>query len=290
MPGSSEHDPVQSEIFVLGGFTDGIEGPACDAAGNLYAVNFDRQGTIGRVTPDGRAEVFLELPAGSVGNGIRFDSSGKMLIADYVAHTVWRCDLETRALEPFAFEPRMNQPNDLAIGANDLVYCSDPNWANGTGNLWRVNPDGTTALLETGMGTTNGIEVSPDECTLYVNETVQRTIWAYDLSSAGEVSNKRTLVQFDDHALDGMRCDTAGNLYVTRYSKGVIAKISPAGDSLAEIRLGGSRPSNVAFGGPDGRTLYVTIVDHGSVESFRTEHPGREWALHQRGIGGRNDD
>jgi gluconolactonase len=275
-------DPPHSETFLPTGFTPGIEGPACDAVGNLYAVNFARQGTIGRVTPEGQASVFLELPEGSVGNGIRFDSRGRMLIADYVTHTVWRYDLDSRILEGFAQQPRMNQPNDLAIGANDLVYCSDPNWNDDTGNLWRVNLDGSSVLLEAGMGTTNGIEVSPDEHTLYVNESVQRRVWAYDLSPDGEVSNKRLLIEFEDHGLDGMRTDTAGNLYVTRYGKGVIAKISPSGQVLTEIQLSGSRPSNVAFGGADGRTLYVTIVDHGGVDWFRTEHPGREWVLHRR--------
>jgi gluconolactonase len=275
-------DPTRSDVFLSTGFTPGIEGPACDGAGNLYAVNFARQGTIGRVTPDGHADVFLELPEGSVGNGIRFDSKGRMLIADYVTHTVWRYDLHTQTLEVAAHQPRMNQPNDLAIGANDLVYCSDPNWGDNTGNLWRVNLDGSSELLEAGMGTTNGIEVSADDAILYVNESVQRTIWAYDLSLDGEISNKRPLIQFEDHGLDGMRTDSAGNLYVTRYGKGVIAKISPSGDVLAEIQLSGSRPSNVAFGGADGRTLYVTVVDHGGVDSFRTEHPGREWGLHQR--------
>ena len=277
-------DPSHSQVFVPTGFTSGIEGPACDAAGNLYAVNFGHQGTIGRITPEGQASVFLKLPEGSIGNGIRFDSQGRMLIADYVTHTVWRYDLQT--LEPFAQQPRMNQPNDIAIGANDLLYCSDPNWANNTGNLWRVNLDGSSQLLEAGMGTTNGIEVSADEATLYVNESVQRTIWAYDLSPSGEISNKRLLIQFEDHGLDGMRTDIAGNLYVTRFGKGVIAKISPDGKILAEIQVSGSRPSNVCFGGPDGRTLYVTIVDHGGVDSFRTEHPGREWALHQKPSGG----
>ena len=279
-------DPKYSRVFVPTGFTSGIEGPACDAAGNLYAVNFERQGTIGRVTPEAQASVFLELPEGSIGNGIRFDSQGRMLIADYTTHTVWRYNLQTQTLESFAQQPRMNQPNDIAIGANDLVYCSDPNWYDDTGNLWRVNPNGSSQLLEAGMGTTNGIEVSSDEATLYVNESVQRTIWAYDLSRSGEVGNKRLLVRFEDHGLDGMRSDVAGNLYVTRFGKGMIAKVSPDGKILAEIQVSGSRPSNVCFGGPDGRTLYVTIVDHGGVDSFRTEHPGREWALHQKPSGG----
>ncbi len=263
-------------------FTDGIEGPACDADGNLYVVNYARQGTIGKVTAQGGSSVFVELPAGSIGNGIRFNRQGEMLIADYTKHNVLRVDMHSRAIDIYAHEPSMNQPNDLAIAANNILFCSDPNWKEGTGKLWRVGLDRKAVLLEAGMGTTNGIEVSPDERTLYVNETVQRNIWAYDLSADGEISNKRLLIQFPDYSMDGMRCDIAGNLYVTRYGKGVVAIVSPTGGLLHEIELGGARCSNLAFGGDDGRTLYITIVDHGRVESVRSEIPGREWQLGKR--------
>src|SRR6266550_4129721 len=67
-------------------FTEGIEGPACDAQGNIYAVNFARQQTIGKVTPTGEATVFVELPGKSVGNGIRFGREGMMFVADYIGH------------------------------------------------------------------------------------------------------------------------------------------------------------------------------------------------------------
>jgi sugar lactone lactonase YvrE len=276
------------ELFVSGqwtepgGFTDGIEGPACDAAGYLYAVNYARQGTIGIVTPEGHCEVFIDLPEGSIGNGIRFNRSGEMFIADYTRHNILRVEMATRRISVHAHEPRMNQPNDLAIGANDVIYASDPNWPASTGQLWRVDLDGTTTLLESGMGTTNGIEVSPDERTLYVNETVQRRIWAYDLSSDGELSRKRLLIEFPDFGMDGMRCDIAGNLYVTRWGKGTVAKVSPEGEVLLEIALAGRNCTNLTFGGPDGRTVYVTVADRGNVEVFGVDQPGRCWQLAQQ--------
>lgn len=272
----------KSEVFTApGGFTSGIEGPSCDRAGNLYAVNYDRQGTIGRVTPDGECDLFVELPAGSVGNGIRFHSDGAMLIADYTNHNVLRVDMATRAISVYAHEPAMNQPNDIAIGADDLVYASDPNWAESTGQIWRVGPEGRVDLLETGMGTTNGIEVSPDEKTLYVNESVQRNVWTYDLARDGEISNKRLLIQFADFGMDGMRCDIDNNLYITRHGKGTIAKLSPTGEILREIKLADKNPSNIAFGGPDGCTCYVTLQIAGNIERFRVERPGRSWQLYQ---------
>ncbi len=273
---------VSQEFTPVNGFTSGIEGPACDANGNLYAVNFERQHTIGKVTPDGEASVFVELPDGSIGNGIRFNSEGFMFIADYTNHNVLKVDMETRKISVHAHEPTMNQPNDLAIGANDIIYASDPNWGASTGQLWRVDTDGKVTLLETDMGTTNGIEVSPDEKILYVNESVQRNIWAYDLSPDGEISNKRLLIQFPDFNMDGMRCDIEGNLYVTRHGKGTVAKLSPEGDVLLEVELTGKLCTNIAFGGSDGRTCYVTMADRGNVEVFRADLPGRSWKLFQR--------
>ena len=272
---------VSQEFTPVDGFTSGIEGPACDAAGNLYAVNYERQHTIGKVTPDGTASVFVELPTGSIGNGIRFDSEGFMYIADYTNHNVLKVDMDTRDISVHAHEPTMNQPNDIAIGANDILYASDPNWAESTGQIWRVDTDGKVTLLEADMGTTNGIEVSPDEKVLYVNESAQRNVWAYDLSSEGEISNKRLLIQFPDFNMDGMRCDIEGNLYITRHGKGTVAKLSPAGEVLLEVQLTGKLCSNIAFGGPDGHTCYVTMADRGNVEVFRADLPGRSWHLFQ---------
>jgi sugar lactone lactonase YvrE len=237
-----------------GRFTNGIEGPACSPDGTLYAVNYTHEGTIGRVTPEGNCNILLQLPNGSVGNGIRFARDGAMLIADYVRHTIFRLDVGRLTLDVFAHEPAMHQPNDLAIAANGHLFASDPSWADGSGRIWHISLNGQARLLDGQMGTTNGIEVSPDGRTLYVNETVQRTIWAYDLAPDGSVSRKRLLIRFADFGLDGMRCDVAGNLYVTRYGKGTIAVVSPAGVVLREVALSGRTCTNLTFGGPDGRT------------------------------------
>ena len=74
-----------------------------------------------------------------------------------------------------------------------------------------------------------------------------------------------------------MRCDVAGNLYITRYGKGTVAKLSPDGELLLEIQMKGNKPSNIAFGGKDGKTAYVTLQDRGYIETFRVEKPGRSF-------------
>jgi sugar lactone lactonase YvrE len=268
---------VATPLTEKGAFTEGIEGPACDAQGNVYAVNFARQHTIGKVTPGGKAEVFMELPNKSVGNGIVFDRKGMMYVADYVNHNVLRIDPKTRAIAVFSHHDEMNQPNDLAIAPDGTLYASDPNWAKSTGQIWRIDTAGKVTLAAPNMGTTNGIEVSPDGKTLYVNESVQRNIWAFAIAADGALTGKRLVKRFDDHGFDGMRCDIDGNLYVTRYGKGTVVKLSPDGKVLREIDVLGKSPSNLCFGGPDGRTVYVTEVQHRRLVQFRVDRPGLAW-------------
>jgi len=276
---ASEELYKSADLTAVNSFTSGAEGPAVDKDGNLYAVNYSKEGTVGKITPAGDSSIFIELPNGSIGNGIRFNSKGEMLIADYTNHNILKVDMTSKQLSVYAHDSTMNQPNDIAIDSKDRLYASDPNWKAGTGRIWRIDTDGKPTVLEDSMGTTNGIEVSPDEKTLYVNESVQRKVWAYDLSPSGAISNKRLLIEFPDFGMDGMRCDVDGNLYIARHGKGVVAKVSSQGQLLKEIILQGKKPSNIAFGGPDGRTAYVTLQDRGNIETFRVEAPGREWKM-----------
>jgi sugar lactone lactonase YvrE len=281
-------DPAD-ELFVAkpftqkDSFTTGVEGPNCDARGNVYAVNFARQQTIGRISPEGAGEVFLTLPGKSTGNGIVFDRAGFMYVADYVGHNIYRVDPKTRQITVFAHEDRMNQPNDLAIAPDGTLYASDPNWKNNTGQVWRIDTAGKITLAAPEMGTANGIEVSPDGKTLYVNESVQRNIWAFAIAADGSLTDKRLVKKFEDHGFDGMRSDADGNLYVTRHGKGTVVKLSPAdGKVLQEIDVLGAMPTNICFGGPDGKTAYVTEVKNRRLVSFRVDRPGLAWQRWQR--------
>src|SRR5688572_29203717 len=110
-----------SPLTAEGEFTTGIEGPATDAQGNIFAVNYSKQGTIGRVTQEGKGEVYVTLPNGSIGNGIRFNRDGLMFVADYVNHNILTVDAKTREIRVFAHEASMNQPNDLTIGADGTL-------------------------------------------------------------------------------------------------------------------------------------------------------------------------
>jgi gluconolactonase len=248
-------------------FTGEIEGPAVDAAGNVYAVSYERKNTIGRVSPEGKGEVFVEMPAGSLANGIRIDAKGMLFVADYTGHNILRIDPATRQISVFAHEPTMNQPNDLAMAADGTLWASDPNWKNGTGQIWRISKEGKVTRAATGMGTTNGIELSRDGKYLYVNESVQRNVWRFRVGRDGTLTQKKLLIQFTDFAMDGMRMDRRGNLLISRHGKGTVAMVSPKGKMIREIAVLGSKPSNVALSA-DGRTVYVTEMEKGRLVRF----------------------
>jgi gluconolactonase len=257
-------------------FTENIEGPAFDDAGQLYVVNFQKDGTIGLVKKDGTVELFMTLPEGSTANSIQFGSGGEMYLADFTGHNVLKADMKSKQVSVHAHSDKFNQPNDICINRKDQLFASDPNWKEQSGQVWRIDPDGTVTILVDSMGTTNGIVLSPDEKILYVNESIQRKIWAFDVDDRGDISNKRLFAEFPDYGFDGMKCDEKGNVYAARYGKGTIAVLSPAGELIREVELKGKRCSNLVFGGDDGKTVFVTLQDRKGMEKFRNDIAGKK--------------
>jgi sugar lactone lactonase YvrE len=270
-----------NSLFITGDFTkenlftNNIEGPAFDKKGNLYVVNFQTDGTIGLVKPDGTVELFITLPEGSIANSIQFDSKGTMYLADFKGHNILKVNMKSKVISVYVHNDLFNQPNDICINQKDQIFASDPNWQENTGKLWRIDKGGKAVLLTDQMGTTNGIALSPDEKILYVNESVQRKIWAFDVDAKGNISNKRLFAEFPDFGFDGMKCDAHGNVYVTRYGKGAIAVLSPDGKLIREVMLKGKKCSNLVFGGLNGKLVYVTLQDRKGMERFRNDIPGK---------------
>lgn len=251
-------------------FTNNIEGPNFDKAGNLYVVNFKEDGTIGKVNPDGTCELFLTLPKGSTANAIQFDKAGNMYLADFSGHNVLKVDMKTKAISTYCHNDAFNQPNDICITKKDVIFASDPSWKNSTGKIWRIDKGGKETLLTDQMGTTNGICLSPDEKTLYVNESIQKKVWAFDVDLAGNIANKRLFASFEDGGLDGMKCDAKGNLYVCRWGLGKILVFSKKGKLLKEVQLKGLQSSNLVFS-PNGKYAYVTLQDRKGMERFNVK-------------------
>ena len=273
-----------------GEYPDGIEGPAVDAAGNLYVVNLGQKGTIGRVRPGAStSELFATLPNGSIGNGIRFDREGRMYVADFKAHTIFVFEPgQATPRRYFPPQPRsglFDQPNDLAIAADGTLYASDPKPGTRTGRIWRISraPDGTArAVVMTSsraMGRTNGLDLSPDGRTLYVGESSSHELWAYRIDGDRLVAPPRPLIKFDAD-LDGLRTDVDGKIYVARVESGTVDVVDPQSRTvIRHVPLTAKNPTNLTFGGPDGKTVFVTQAKGGYVKSFRVERPGREPCL-----------
>src|SRR5205807_5069420 len=175
MPALAEPLFESRQLTPSGEYTFGIEGPAVDSAGILYVVNHLRQGTIGKVNPGAtRSELFAELPTGSIGVSIRFGSDRRMYLADYKGHNIFVFEPGATAPRLYFHSDKFNQPNDMALARDGTLYASDPHWKRRDGQVWRIVPNadgagrGEPMTAERKFGTTNGIDLSPDEKTLYV--------------------------------------------------------------------------------------------------------------------------
>ena len=277
------------QLTPFGEYTPGIEGPAVDAGGTLYVVNFQRQGTIGKLSPGAaRSELFAALPNGSIGNGIRFDRDGRMYVADFKKHNVFVFEHGQTVPRVYFHSNHFNQPNDLAVAADGTLYASDPSFPRRTGQIWRITrgPNGTgrgeVMSSERRMGVTNGLDLSSDGATLYVSESNAREVWAYQLDGA-KLTAPRLVKKFEAFELDGLRTDLDGRIFVTRPLNGTVAVLAPDGTLVRDIPLRGKEPTNLTFGGPDGKTVFVTQRQGRFIEAFRVDRPGREPCLQAPG-------
>jgi sugar lactone lactonase YvrE len=273
------------QVTPAGEYTFGIEGPAADLDGNLFAVNIGKQGTIGELLfGSSHSEKFVDLPEGSVGNAIRFNSAGTMFIADYKRHNIFEIKKGSSDPEIYFHSDLMNQPNDMTIARDGTIYASDPNFKGRSGQIWRIarradgQVRGEVMKASRAMGTTNGIDLSPDGKTLYVDESNTGQVWSYVIRN-NELTSATLLKTFGVEGVDGLRTDLDGKLFIARILNGAIAVMTPDGMVQREVALQGKEPTNLAFGGNDGRTVFVTQRQGGYIEAFRTDKEGREHCL-----------
>jgi len=160
---------------------------------------------------------------------------------------------------------RLNSPNDVVVHSNGRIFFTDPPYGIepeqaeiGFNGVYRIDADGSVTMLESDFGRPNGLAFSPDESILYVDDTERRNVRAFDVGDGFSLSNDRVFIDMDTPEAgspDGMKVDTEGNLYVT--GAGGVWVISPDGAHLGTIAFP-ELPANVAFGGDDYKTLFVT--------------------------------
>ena len=242
---------------VATGFKGG-EGSVWSRQGFLIFSDYS-QDRLYKYVPGKTPEVYREDSHGA--NGNTMDRKGRLYSCEYKARRVTRTDRKGR-IEVLVdrFEgKRFNAPNDIVVRRDGHVYFTDPLYTPldqrdlDFYGIYHVTPNGRIEAIARLQTRPNGVTLSPDGRTLYVGNTNDRNVRAYDLSRDGQASNERVVISDLPGGPDGIRTDAKGNLYLT--SRG-ISVYSPQGELLGRIELPGNA-RNLAFGDRDLRTLYV---------------------------------
>lgn len=261
--------PTDARPYPVVGDVDFAEGPIFDRDGNLYFVNYVRNGTIGRKTPDGTASVWCET--GGQANGLKVDGEGWIVAADYGGKRILRIhpggDPITVLTDSFEGQPYLG-PNDVCLDLAGNVYFTDPTGSgadNPIGSVYRIDTDGVVRRLVTRLAFPNGLAVSPDQSKLFLAESGTNRLLAFDLSPDGDATNQRVVRQFPDDTLDGIMFDEFGRLWIARWTHGTIDVVSQDGELLGSIDAGGDQVTNLCWWGND---LYVTVAGRHSIHRF----------------------
>jgi gluconolactonase len=275
----------EPEIAASVAFT---EGPAADRDGNVYFTETVDQ-RIWKLSPDGKLNIWRENS--NAANGLLVDSQNRLIACEGASTgkpRFTRTDLATGRTEVLAEGGDLVGPNDVTIDSKGRLYVTDlPG-----GSVYRIDAPGksTKLLSRPEIQRPNGIQVSPDDKTLYLVEANQtkdgaRMIRAYDLQPDGTVRNMRVFHNFyPGRSADGLCIDESGNVYAaaglhrrrgtseTLDTKPGVHVFSPQGKLLRYIPVPEDTITNCAFGGPDRRTLYVTAGK--TLWRFQVDTPG----------------
>ena len=249
------------------------EGPAFDPAGNLFVVDVET-GDISKISPGGMVKTFVNT--GGAPNGAKFHANRDLYVADRKRGIIAISpNGEIRVIVDHYQGIKFNGPNDLIFDSRGNLYFTDPHGSsaeNPFGCVYRFSSDGEMACLASGLAFPNGLVLSRDEKYLFVANTRKNRILRYVLDPP--VRSYIFSHLSGGWGPDGMAFDVAGNLYIAHYGGGDVIILNPKGEPVERIPVGGLYPTNVAFGGPDRRILFVTEVGTGSIYRFNTDHPG----------------
>lgn len=193
-------------------------------------------------------------------NGLTLDNEGRLLAAEHKGRRVSRTEKDGTVVaitDSFEGKP-YNSPNDVIVRSDGTIYFTDPPYGGNKAELdfngvFRVAPDGKVTAIVKDFNKPNGLALSPDEKVLYVADSEANHIRAFDVAPDGSVSNGR--IHSECPGPDGIKVDTEGNIWAT--AKNGVRVIAPDGKLLETIAFP-EQPANCAFGGEDGKTLYVT--------------------------------
>ena len=262
-----------------------LEGPSFDRDGNLYVVNIP-YGQVLRVTPAGEFSLVAEWDGEP--NGLKIHKDGRIFIADH-KQGLMLLDPGSGKVEAFLDRPRRERfrgLNDLHFASNGDLYFTDQGEADlrdPTGRLWRLRADGTLDLLLGHVPSPNGLVLTPDEQILYLAVTRGNAVWRVPLNPDGTLGRVGIFIQMSGGTgPDGMAMDAEGSLAVCHVGMGSVWLFSRFGRPLYEIQSPtGHATTNAAYGGIDGRTLFITESETGTILQARLDAPGLRLYSHQ---------
>lgn len=255
-----------------------LEGPVFDAAGNLYVCDIP----FGRIfCIDAGGDWSLVAEWDGEPNGMKFLDEHELLVADY-RHGLMACELRTGAVRPYLVRrnsERFKGVNDLVFDSQGNLYFTDQGQTglhDPTGRLYRLRPGGQLDLLLANVPSPNGVALSPDERVLYLAVTRGNQVWRVPLLEDGSVSKVSAF--FTSHGPsgpDGLAVDVDGRVLVANPGLGCVWVLNHRAEPDLVLRsCAGTSLTNLAFGGPDRKTLYCTESTTGTVLRAELDSPG----------------
>lgn len=278
------------------------EGPVVMPDGSVVLVEIRAQ-QLTRVYPDGRKEVVAKIPGGP--NGAALGPDGKMYITnnggfswvpsrgtlmphapephEYIGGSIQRVDLTSGKVETLftkCGEHNLKGPNDLVFDKQGGLWFSELGKRRArdmdVGGAYYIKP-GMGEITEQVIGVlpANGIGLSPDEKTMYIAETPTGRLWAYNVGAPGEVVAGDTIYRGERgrpicglggyQMFDSLAVEASGNVCVATLVSGCISVIAPNGKLVEQVETGDRVTTNIAFGGPELKTAYITLSGKGEL-------------------------
>jgi gluconolactonase len=266
--------PPGAKLEKLGDGFVFLEGPVWVRNGGYLLFSNMPEGNISKWTTDGKISPVIDLTKfiksssgvdaeNYLSNGLTFDREGRLVYCSQIGHAIMRIEKDGRhtVLVDNFESKQLSRPNDLVYKSNGSLYFTD----NGRGpgalpSSTYLLKDGKLQIVTRELASPNGIALSPDEKYLYVNDISKKTVWRFDVLPDDTVTNRRLFVDMNsvqgDGGPDGMKVDKKGNVYDS--GPGGFWILSPEGKVLGRV-LTPDRVSNLAFGDPDGKGLYITL-------------------------------
>ena len=229
-----------------------------------------------KFVPGQGTEVFRENSNGT--DGTALDSQGRVYACETRARRITRTDKKGK-IEVIADKfqgKKLNAPNDIVVRNDNNVYFTDPAFGPQLDSreldffgVYHITPKGELEVISKPKGRPNGVALAPAGKILYVTNSDDKKVYAYDLDKNGAASNERVLISSITGVPDGLRTDEKGNLYIA--AKAVLI-YTPQGKLIREIPLT-EKPSNMAFGDTDMQSLYVTA----RTSLYRLRLPIKGW-------------